>query len=223
MHIPKFIRQSWALVSFVGTVSWLFSIFGGVVIAALVTPTANVEGFYRAALFVGLLGAGTCALLIATRIGIALLPSRLLRAPAPPPPKATSEQLKELAESAARATLDSRERERDAILRTLGGRLSIAPKGLYLDRSHFANDAQYEISLKEERDRVKTWTDDIAKFLRDKVGQDVSEIYKSDVGLPERYAGTPYPRTPQELELFVARRILRIQEISSALRERWGK
>ena len=79
MRMPVFLRRTWQLLTFLSTLSWLFSIFGGLVIAALVTPATNAHGSYKVALFVGLLGAGTSLLLIGTRVGIALLPERLLR------------------------------------------------------------------------------------------------------------------------------------------------
>jgi hypothetical protein len=109
---------------------------------------------------------------------------------------------------------------KDILLDNLGRKLTLGKHmGVLGSRAHYDSDAKYEEELEVARDRAKGWSRSVSEYIRDRMGYDQLALYESDHGLPERYDGpSSYLHTSEEIENFVARRCLRLEQIIVRLR-----
>jgi len=104
--------------------------------------------------------------------------------------------------------------------RLILGSMAVMPGGRFGGRFLYESDEAYELAKEEARAVVKEWSLTTYKYLREKVGWDEAALFESDHVLPERYEGpSSYLYTEEDIQRFIARRCLRLEQILVRMRE----
>jgi hypothetical protein len=111
---------------------------------------------------------------------------------------------------------DTEVARRRGLLESLGRRLTLGR--MMASIGPYTTDEEGEAVLEKARENVREWAASTRKVIGDNLGYDQGALFESDHGLPERYDGPEYPRTEDELERYVARRSLRLEEIIGRVR-----